>query len=188
MADLMLAPLTPLGHALPEQRNIGPVTLTEVIDSALGSLTARAGRLAELAERAAAAGLPLPAPGQSAEAAPYGAFWLAPESWMVEAPFASHEDIRAHLVAIFGDAASITEQTDAWVRFDVTGADLPRLFERLSNVDLARAPDHAATRTVIDHIGCYLVKRGPTRISLFGPRSSAPSLWHALETAARAAF
>mgnify|MGYP006173999121 CR=1 FL=1 len=89
---------------------------------------------------------------------------------------------------IFGDAASITEQTDAWVRFDVTGTDLSRVFERLSNVDLASAPDHVATRTVIDHIGCYLVKRSPSRISLFGPRSSAPSLWHALETAARAAF
>ena len=105
--------------------------------------------------------------------------------WMIEAPFGSHEDIAEHLKAVFGDAASITEQTDAWVRLDVTGPKLLPLFERLSNLDLPALPDGYATRTVMDHLGCYLIKQASTEITLYGPRSSAGSLLHALEVAAR---
>lgn len=105
---------------------------------------------------------------------------------MIEAPFASHEDIAAILKPIFGEAASITEQTDAWVRFDVTAANLPGYFERLCNFDLVRAGAGAATRTVIDHLGCYIIRRSDTLVSLLGPRSSAHSLHHALTTAAKA--
>lgn len=186
MADLTLAPRTPLGHALPEQHNIGPFALTEVVDTALGSLTARRGQTAELAARAATADIPLPGPARWAAGAPYAAFWLAQDSWMIEAPFATHEDIRAHLRTIFDDTAAITEQTDGWARFDTRGENLPALFERLCPVDLrGLAPGHA-TRTVIEHIGCYLIWREPGRISVIGPRSSAAALWHALETAAAA--
>lgn len=188
MADLMLAPLTALGHVLPEQHNIGPVTLTEVIDTALGSLAIRAGREADLAAAATAAGIPLPGPGLWAQGPLWQAFWMTPGMWMVEAPFATHEDIRRALQAIFGDIAAITEQTDGWVRIDVTGADLPALFERLCNLDLRAAPEGAATRSVIDHIGCYVIRRSANRISVLGPRSSAAALWHALETTARSVF
>ncbi len=109
---------------------------------------------------------------------------MTPDMWMVEAPFATHEDIRPALLAVFGDAASITEQTDAWVRFDLAGPELERLMERLSNFDLAPAPEGAATRTVIEHMGCYLIKRSAQAITLYGPRSSARSLHHALTVAA----
>ncbi len=60
---------------------------------------------------------------------------------MVEAPFATYEDIAAHLKTLFGDAASITEQTDAWVRLDVSAPNLHPLFERLCNVDLSNCSD-----------------------------------------------
>ena len=103
---------------------------------------------------------------------------------MIEADFAAHENIEAELKALFGDAASITEQTDAWVRFDVSSPNLLPLFERLCNVDLANATDGFASRTVIEHIGCYLIRRSATEITLYGPRSSAQSLLHMIETAA----
>lgn len=188
MAKLTLAPLTALGHALPEQHSIGPVTLTENPGVALASVAIRAGRGADVAAAAAAAGIPLPGPGRAEPGAPYGAFWMTPEMWMIEAPFASHEDIRRHLLAIFGDAASITEQTDGWVVIEVTGQRLPDLFERLCNVDLRAAVPGHATRTVIDHIGCYLILRDAGRITVMGPRSSAAALWHALEGAALSVF
>lgn len=188
MPEHRLKPLTPLGHAEPETVTIGPVTIAEVVDTALASLASRLGREADVATAARGAAIPLPGPGQSAAAAPYGAFWLGTEQWMVEAPFATHEDIRAALLPIFGTAASITEQTDAWVRFDVSGADLPEMFERLCNFDLRAAPVGAATRTVIEHLGTYVVKRSADRYSVIGPRSSAQSLHHALITAAKSAF
>jgi sarcosine oxidase subunit gamma len=56
--------------------------------------------------------------------------------------------------------------------------------ERLCNVDLRAAADGHATRTVIDHLGCYLIKHGAQTITLYGPRSSAETLHHALTVAA----
>lgn len=183
----MLKPLTALGHVAPVHEILGPWTLTERFDVALASLAPRRGRLAEVEAAAAKAGIPLPAPARAQSGTPFGAFWMTPEMWMVEAPFDSHEDIRPAMLAIFGEAASITEQTDAWARFDLSGEGLERLMERLSNFDLGPAPEGAATRTVIEHLGVYLIKRSATEITLYGPRSSAQSLHHALVTAATAA-
>ena len=103
---------------------------------------------------------------------------------MVEAPFATHEDIVSHLKPAFGEAASISEQTDSWVRFDISAADLRPLTERLCNVDFPKVPVGFASRTVIEHTGCYLIRRAAGVVTLYGPRSSARSLLHALEVAA----
>ncbi len=183
-----LKSLTPLGHATAIIETIGAVTITENTGTALASLASRLGREAEVAAAANAASIPLPGPGRSEAAATYAAIWLGPEQWMIEAPFATHEDITAILKPIFGEAASITEQTDAWVRFDVTANNLPSLFERLCNFDLRAAGVGAATRTVIDHLGCYVIRRKETEVTILGPRSSAHSLHHALTTAAKSAF
>jgi sarcosine oxidase, subunit gamma len=177
--------MTALGHAAPKAVQIGPYRIAERFDVALASVAVRRGREKGVTKAANAAFVPLPAPACAVAGTPYGAFWVAPDMWMVDAPFDTHEDITAHLKAIFGDAASITEQTDAWVRFDVSGADLGVLFERLSNLDLSVLPDGYASRTVIDHLGCYLIKRGAAEVILYGPRSSAESLLHALEVTAK---
>ena len=177
----MFEALTPLGHAEPETATIGTFTIAERVDTALASLAIRRGRSADVAAAATDAGIPLPPPGRY-ETAKLAAFWLAPEMWMIEAPYG---DLRGQLLAIFGDAASITEQTDAWARFDLTGADLLALMERLCNVDLDRADDGMATRTVIDHLGCYLIRRDAQVITLYGPRSSAQALHHALTVTAK---
>jgi sarcosine oxidase subunit gamma len=107
--------------------------------------------------------------------------------WLVEAPHETHEDIVAHLKPHLGDAASLTEQTDAWVRLDLTGPLQP-LLERLCNLDLARFPPGSATRTVIEHLGVYAIRRSEDRMTLLGPRSSAASLHHAILAVARSAF
>jgi sarcosine oxidase subunit gamma len=188
VADHRLKPITPLGHDAPHSVTLGPVTISEVTHTALASLAARQGEAKAITDIADAAGIPLPPPGKAAQGATYAAFWLSPEMWMIEAPFATHEDIVAILKPHFGEAASLTEQTDAWARFDVTGDDLPAMFERLCAFDLRAHGPGAATRTVIEHLGCYVVIRAPGHLSVIGPRSSAASLFHALETAARAAF
>ena len=187
MANL-LHPLTPLGHAAAETVTIGPVTIAENTSVAMASLATRRGREADVAAAAQTAGIPQPGPGQAEQAALYGAIWLGDQQWMVEAPFKTHEDITAVLKPIFGEAASITEQTDAWVRFDVAAPDLAALFERLCNYDLRAKPPGSATRTVIDHLGCYVVLRAPGHVSVIGPRSSAHALHHALITAAKSVF
>jgi sarcosine oxidase, subunit gamma len=184
VADTVLKPLTALGDSAPRTIEIGSYRIAERFDVALASLATRRGREKDVAKLAKAAKLPLPEPLHSQTASVYGAFWLSTQQWMVEAPFASHEDIAFDLKAIFGDAASITEQTDAWVRFDFSSRNLQPLFERLCNIDVPNAEVGFASRTVIEHIGCYLIKRSANDVTLYAPRSMAASLLHAVEATA----
>lgn len=183
MADTLHA-LTALGHDAPQTHQVGPYRIVERFDVALASVAIRKGRAADVAAAAKAAGVPLPEAARYAAGSPYSAFWVAPEMWFVEAPFDSHEDIVAAVKPVFGDAASVTEQTDAWVRFDLSAPDLGPLMARLCNVDFGKAPDGFATRTVIEHIGCYLIRHGVGEVTLYGARSSAKSLLHCLEVTA----
>lgn len=176
--------LTALGRAEPHAETIGTLRLTERVDLALASVAIRKGREGDVAAAAAAAGIPLPPPARRAGGQTFAAFWVAPGMWFLEAPFATHEDIAARLRPIFGEAASITEQTDAWICLDLAAPDLVPLFERLCAVDLAAAPDGLATRTVIEHLGCYLIVMGRGAVRLYGGRSSAGSLVHAIAAAA----
>jgi sarcosine oxidase subunit gamma len=179
-----LQPLTALGRREATTVTHGPLTVSERTDVALASVAARRGRTNDLTKAAEKAGVPLPDPATHEQGTPYSAFWTAPEMWFVEAPYATHELIADLLKSALGDAASITEQTDAWVAFDLAAADLTPLLERLCNVDYAAKPTGYATRTVMEHLGVYLIKHEPGAARLYGPRSSAESLLHALETAA----
>ena len=186
MVSHQLKAVTSLGQDAPVVMEIGPYRIVERVDVALASLAIRRGCNDAFLKASKSAKLPLADIARAQSGAVYHCFWLSSEQWMIEAPFASHEDITAHLKSIFGNAASITEQTDAWVRFDVTAKDLQPLFERLCNQDVAAAPIDFATRTMIDHLGCYVIKRAASEITIYGPRSSAQSLLHAIEAAANA--
>jgi sarcosine oxidase, subunit gamma len=183
-----LQPLTALGQREPVSVTFGPLTIAERTDVALASVAARKGRMADLSTAAQSAGVPLPGPATHHQRTPYSAFWTAPEMWFVEAPYATHELIADLLKSALGDAVSITEQTDAWVAFDLAAPDLAPVLERLCNVDFEAVPTGYATRTMMEHLGVYLIKHGPDKARLYGPRSSAESLMHALETAAQSAF
>ena len=185
MSKHRLKPITPLGHDAPEPVTVGAVTIAENPGVALASLAIRAGQDIPFRAAARMAGIPLPDPGRAEWGPTWGTIWTGPGQWMVEAPFATHEDIAAALRPVFDEAASITEQTDGWARFEVTGPDLPALFERLTNFDLRTAGPGAATRSSIEHVGCLIALRAPGHVTLLGARSSAASLMHALEAAAR---
>jgi sarcosine oxidase, subunit gamma len=184
VVDHGLKSLTALSHDEPVIVEIGPYRIVERVDVALASLATRRDCQKQVLKAAKSAKLPLADPARAQQGAIYNSFWLSSEMWMVEAPFTSHEDIASHLRSLFGGVASITEQTDAWVRFDVSAPTLQPLFERLCNVNVASAPPGFAARTVIDHLGCYFIKRSETEITLYGPRSSAASLLHMLEVTA----
>ncbi|MCH8465528.1 MAG: sarcosine oxidase subunit gamma, partial [Roseinatronobacter sp.] len=110
----------------------------------------------------------------------------APHGWMVQAPYSAQPDLAGHLRDLFGPCASVTEQTSAWARFDVTGPAplLAEMFARLCNLDMPQLPDGSARRSVIEHLGCYLLCHDG-KIAVYAARSGAQSLWHALQLAAR---
>jgi len=182
-----LRPITPLGGDTAKIDRIGHITITENPDWALASVASRLAREAEAESRAQQAiGTALPGPGRSVAGDVISAFWTGPGQWMLTAPHATHEDLSRILKDQIGDAASVTEQNDGWCRFDITGDTCADLFERLCAADTRGMETGAATRSVIDHLGCFVICHDAGRhFAVLGPRSSAGSLHHALVTAAR---
>jgi len=183
-----LEPLCPLGGHVPRIDTVGPVTLTEVTDTAIASFAARLGQESHARKVLASfTGGDIPGPGKATLGA-LSTVWTSPDQWFVIAPHATHEDLAAQLTTAAGDCASVTEQNDAWCRFDLTGAALADVFERLCPVNLRASTSGDATRTSIDHLGCFMIVHSADHITVLGPRSSAGSLHHALLTAMRSAL
>ncbi|MFT4783748.1 MAG: sarcosine oxidase subunit gamma [Paracoccaceae bacterium] len=185
-----LQPLNPLGGAGADHFQVAAVTLTENPNVALASVSARHGFSdACQAKLAEFLGAPVPMAGKARLGTSLDALWTGPDQWMVCAPFATHEDLATQLKSGFGDTASITEQTDAWACFDLQGVGIENVMERLCNLNLRAMAPADATRSTIDHMGCFVIRRlAQDSVRILGPRSSAGSLHHALVTAMRSAL
>ena len=174
-----LTPTTALGGAIPFDETIGGNRIREVSDAAMASLAMLKGQGGAFKKAAASRLGELPAPGYAGGTNHASTIWMGPDQYLVEGIDA------ATLAATFGASAAITDQSDAWVRFDVTGGDVVAMLERLSGADTRRMQAGSATRTAIHHMHCVIVCRaGGTDFTILGPRSSAASLHHALVAAA----
>lgn len=180
-----LTPLTALGGITAYDETIGGIRITEIADTCLASLAMRRGKAAGFRKAAKKAlGTDLPAPGQRTGNGRHGVIWMGPDQFLVEAE-TGMTNPAGELAASFGAAASITDQSDAWVRFDITGKDVPAMLERLSAADTRMMQGGAAVRTPVHHMLCVLVCRDAyTGFTVYGPRASAQSLHHALTAAA----
>lgn len=176
MTDLI--PTTALGLKSPETARIGGTELREITTLGIASLALRRD-----ADQPIPFGLELPGPGSCARTDMISAVWTGPQQWMLLLEDRAEDDLVPDLLAR-APGCSITEQTDAWAVFEVSAPDLTPFLERLVNLDLRNFGPGRATRTVIEHMGVYLVHREPGKIVIFGMRSSARSLWHTLTTVA----
>nr|WP_174823341.1 sarcosine oxidase subunit gamma [Ruegeria arenilitoris] len=183
-----LIAITALGGTTPRVDTVAGVTCTENPAVALASVAARLGQEAK-AQKALAKLIDASAPdvGQHAGGT-IAAFWSTPDQWMIEAPFESHEDLADQVNSAMGDSASVTEQTDAWTRFDLTGDPLASVLELLCILDLRKISAGSVACCSIHHVGCFVLCRSPEEFSIYGPRSSAGSLHHAIVTAMRSAL
>lgn len=188
MPDLIA--ITALGGSAARVDTVAGVTLTENPDLALASVAARMGHEATCLETLSGLlGTDAPAPGKTAFGDPYTAVWMSPDQWMIGADFAAHETLADTLKEALGASASVTEQTDGWVCFDLTGAGLAAVVELLCNVNMRALQAGDATRTTIHHLGCFLVCGDPDGfLRILGPRASAESLHHAIHTAMKSAL
>lgn len=181
-----LTPIAPLGGTAPREDVVGTLTLTERPDVALASVAARLGREAEVRGHLTDLLGRAPGPGEAVQGDPETGFWTGPDQWMVDAPHDTHEDLADRLEARMGEAASVTEQTDAWACLDLRGEAMEEAMARLCALDLPSMAPGTAQRTTIHHVGCFVIRRDPpdgTRI--VGPRASAGSLHHAILGAMR---
>jgi sarcosine oxidase subunit gamma len=180
--------MTALGGHAPQVDSHGGVTCREVPEVALASYAARLGSEAAAGDvLRARLGGDVPPVGKSA----FGtltALWTGPDQWLIEAPFDSHEDIAQTLAAAAMGLASVTEQTDAWTRFDLTGDGVLAVLELLCAADTRAMQTGDVVRSAIHHLGCFIHRRGADHFAIYGPRASAGSLHHAMITAMHAAL
>lgn len=154
---------------------------------ALASVAVRTGKEDAAAERLAdILRTDLPPPGAFRQGAEHTAFWTGRDQWMIAADHETREHLATELKSVLQDTASVTEQNDGWICLDVTGPDLPGVFERLMHADTAALAEGAALRTVIEHIGCFILCLETERhYRLFAGRSYGGSLFHVLREGLR---
>lgn len=180
-----LRTITALGGTEARIDRFDHVTITENDGLALASVSARMGQEAACHAHLESLLGAVPGPGRAVLHDPEAGFWMGPDQWMIGAPRDTHELLADDLKARLGDAASVTEQTGAWVCFDVIGPAMPDLCERVCAVPIRRMVAGDAVRTVIHQLGCFVLRRQKDdHIRILGPRASAQTLHHALMTAA----
>lgn len=176
-----LKPITALGGKAARSIRNGVFSLEENPGLALASLALRSG-----AARPAPFGLDLPGPGGWTTNGAVSAFWTGPDQWMIEAADRAADDFAAELAGQC-PGCSVTEQTDGFAAFELRSVSgepaIGALMARLVNLDPARFPPGSATRTGLEHMSAFVIRRAPDHLAVLGMRSAAGTLWHALETA-----
>ncbi|NRB16848.1 MAG: sarcosine oxidase, gamma subunit [Rhodobacteraceae bacterium] len=182
-----LKAITPLGGTCPQIDHFDGLLISENSDRALASIAARQGREAECSAAVQSIlGLKLPQPAKWSIGGAYMAWWMGPDLWMVDADHTDHELLAVNVKRAVGSVGSVAEQTDGWCRFDVSGARVLDVFERLCNLNLRAGEAGDAHRASIEHLGCFvLCLEAGAKYAVIGPRSSAGALHHALLTTAQ---
>lgn len=181
-----LQPVTALGGSEPRVDTFAHVTLAENDGLVLASVAARMGHEKTCHRLLKDILGAVPGPGQAILHDPEAGFWMGPEQWMIGAPKETHELLADALKQRFEEAASITEQTGAWVCFDLRGPGMVDVGERLCAAPVRRMQAGDTHRTVIHQLGCFVIRRADAdHLRILGPRASAGTLHHALITAAR---
>jgi sarcosine oxidase subunit gamma len=164
--------------------HIGRVTIAEIPRTALASVAARRGSEAATATLLGKfASAEVAGPGRFAGKNDLVTIWSGPDQWMVMARDDQTSVLAEELSQALVGKASVTEQTGAWVRFDISGDTRVDLLERLCPLAVRRMSPGDAGRSRIEHLGAFVLCTQECFIVL-GASSSAGSLHHALTTAA----
>ncbi len=183
MAETGLTAVSALGGAAPYSQSWDGFSVCEATDRALVSIATRHGR-----DEALHAGLGTapPAPGRWTRLDDRTFYWICPGQWIVEADGGGPALVDA-LGRAVGDAASMVDQSDAWIRLDLSGPRARAVLEKLCPLDLHTLafPVGSVARTLMHHLGVSiaLLDDNP-RFALWVERSAARSFLHALVQAA----
>ena len=181
-----LTPVTALGGTEPRVDTIGTLTISEHPGVSLASVAMRNRKKTEFTKGMKALLGAVPGPGQYHFGDPISGFWMGPDQWMIGAAMETHEDLADQAKALLGDTASVTEQSGAWVVFDLQGDRMRDAMELLCAVNIRKMGPGDAQRTMIHQLGCFVIPRQEAdRVYILGPRASAGSLHHALIGAAK---
>ncbi|TNE66757.1 MAG: sarcosine oxidase subunit gamma [Rhodobacteraceae bacterium] len=178
-----LTPITALGGTVARTEVFGALTISENAGLGLASLSLRAGQ-----EVPQPFGLMLPGVGKAVSMGDYAAFWTGRGQWMIEAAGKAEVDFAAMLKSEVPEC-SVTEQTDGFTAFEIASTQgagsIEALMNKLVNIEPKAFGPGQATRTGLEHMTVFLIRRAEDRLAVIGMRTLAGSLWHALAVAAR---
>lgn len=176
-----LKPTTALGDPKARVFHHGALTLQENDNLALASLALR-----RSARQPEPFGLTLPGPGEWVGNGTVSALWTGQDQWLIEGSGKAGTDFAAE-VAAQSPGCSVTEQTDGFVTFEIrSGAGesaILAVMAKIVNLDPARLAPGSSTRTGLEHMSAFIIRRATDHLAVIGMRSAAESLWHALEAA-----
>ena len=177
-----------IGGTEPKRDTIGTLTFQERDDVALTSVAARLGQEGALKSTLQSlCGVAVPEPGRSETGEAGSLHWLGPDQYLYEEAYTTPLATVRRLASDLKGIASVTDQSDVFVRIDITGKGAVDLLQRLTVLDVEVMQAGAFNRTAIHHVGCLLrCNEAGTEFSVYVPRSYAISVHHALTEVAKA--
>ena len=178
-----LTPMTALGANAAETIPIGPYELREDIGLALASLACT--------DDVTPFGLALPGPGKMIQDTQgRSAIWMGKGLWLIAAHDQAESDFAQTLRQDLGQKvdAKVTEQTDAWVAFEITAPsaqDIQAVLAHLVNLPNAATEPGCAARTLVHHMSVFVLRPDNQQLTFLGLRSYAQSLHDVLEETLR---
>lgn len=176
-----LKPATALGDDEARSITHAALTLEEHPALALASVALRRNAI-----EPAPFGLKLPGPGQWTSKGAVSALWTGSGQWLLERSGQAEADFAADVRAAC-PGCSVTGQTDGFVAFRIRSsageAPILALMAKLVNLDLSRFAPGAGSRTELDFMSVFVIRRAFGDLAILGRRSSAATLWRNIETA-----
>ena len=184
MAKIMLRPTSQLGNA---DISVGSNRILERADLAIVSVAVPNGEEASLTRALKDSwALSLPDARQTSVSGDTRAIRTASDQLFL---VFSHDtpDAEPFVQSRLNGAGYTTDQTDVWVALSVSGPDTLAALERICplDLDLGVFPVDASARTIMEHMGAFILRLGETEFLLLSPSSSAASFLHAVELSFR---
>ncbi len=186
MVNLTLKPLNAIGGKDLESNSINGIKISEENVISLASIGCSSKLFKSLSRKMKTKfNVSVPGPGKSLINQKIRVSWTAQGQWFLESPDAFNQGFANYLVEKLGKDFAITEQSDGWVKVSISGETVLKVLEKCIILDLNKMSDGSFSRCSLDHIGVYLLcERVKKSFVIYGPRSSAKSLHHALIQAA----
>ena len=182
MAKLALKPLNALGGNDLERSSFNGIEITEKYLNSLASIGCSEPLLKNFSKKLKSIfDIEVPGPGKSVASQKVRVSWTAQGQWFIESDEVFSQGFDSYLLEKLGKEFMVTDQSDGWVKFSLSGDNILKALEKCIMLDLYKMTGGSFSRCSLEHIGVYLLcERAKRDFLIYGPRSSANSLHHAL--------
>ena len=182
MAKSNLKALTPFGMEKLQKSFINGININEEEIKALASIACSPSMYNLLSRKLKATfSMQTPSSGHSIFKYNNRLSWTAQGQWFLESAKTFDQGFDLYLKENLGKEFAITDQTHGWIKFSLSGSFVLKALEKCIMLDVHEMTTGAFNRCALEHIGVYILcHKAKYKFSIYGPRSSAQSLYHSL--------